>query len=115
MRRIILPATLLILSSTGLAADTAGTWKGSIRTIAGISECILIIKTEGAKVSGTVQMDVYGADITDGKLDGEKLSFTVHMDFGTLTYEGIVSGNELRFIVSAPDGSYAPLTCTKGK
>jgi hypothetical protein len=51
--------------------------------------------------------------INTGKLVGNKVLFTVQMDFGTLTYEGTVSGNELKFIVSAPDGSYAPMNCKK--
>jgi hypothetical protein len=115
MRRFFPLTVLAILTSPVFAADAAGTWKGSISTIVGISECTIILKTEGEKIGGTVRMDVFGADITNGRLDGNKISFTVNMDFGTLTYEGVVSGDELRFIVSAPDGSYAPLHCKRQK
>ena len=115
MLRIIPLALWAILTSPASAADAGGTWKGSISTIVGISECTIILKTEGEKISGTVRMDVFGADITSGRIMEDKVSFTVNMDFGTLTYEGTLSGDELKFIVSAPDGSYAPLNCTRQK
>jgi hypothetical protein len=108
-------AVLAILVPAAFAADAAGTWKGSISTVVGMSECTIVLKTEGEKISGTVRMDVFGADITNVKLEGNRVSFTVNMDFGTLTYEGVVSGDELKFIVSAPDGSYAPLNCKRQK
>ena len=37
--------------------------------------------------------------ITDGKVDGNNISFTVNLDFGMpfmLTYTGVVSGSELK-------------------
>jgi hypothetical protein len=115
MSRFFPLAVLATLTSIAFAADADGTWKGSISTIVGISECTINIKTEGEKISGTVRMDVFGADITNGRLNGSKVSFSVNMDFGTLIYEGVVSGDELKFIVSAPDGSYAPLNCKRQK
>ena len=115
MRRIFPLAVLSILASSAFAADAAGTWKGSISTIVGISECTIILKTEGEKISGTVRMDVFGADITNGSIKEDRVSFTVNMDFGTLTYDGTLSGDELKFIVSAPDDSYAPLNCKRQK
>jgi hypothetical protein len=116
MRRVLPQIVIAMLMPTmALAADAAGTWKGSISTIVGISECTIIIKAEGENISGTVRMDVIGADITNGRIKGDQVSFTVNVDFGTLTYEGTVSGDELKFIVSAPDGSYAPTNCKRKK
>jgi|WetSurMetagenome_2_1015567.scaffolds.fasta_scaffold55625_3 hypothetical protein len=115
MLRLFPLAVLAILTPAVFAADAAGTWEGPISTIVGISECTIILKIEGEQISGTVRMDVYGADITNGRLDGDKVSFTVNMDFGTLTYAGRISGDELKFIVSTTDGSFAPLNCKRQK
>jgi hypothetical protein len=105
----------LMWASTASAADAAGTWKGFIETIVGITECTIILKVDGGKISGSLKMDVYGATIENGRVNGDKVSFTVNMDFGRLTYEGVISGDELKFIVSASDGSYAPLNCKRQK
>jgi hypothetical protein len=103
----------IIWAPNSFAADAAGTWKGFIETIVGTAECTIILKTDGEKISGSLKMDVYGAAIENGRVRGNKVSFTVNMDFGRLTYEGVLSGDELKFIVSASDGSWAPLDCKK--
>jgi hypothetical protein len=105
----------ILWASTAFAADAAGTWKGLIETIAGTAECTIMLIVDGEKISGSLKMDVYGAAIENGRINGDKVSFTVNMDFGKLTYEGVISGDELKFIVSASDGSWAPLNCKKQK
>jgi hypothetical protein len=115
MRWFFLLAAWMAWALTAYAADATGTWKGSIKTIVGDAECIINLKTDGEKISGTIKMDVFDAEIENGKLNADKVSFVVRMDFGTLIYEGTLSGDELNFIVSAPDGSYAPMNCKRQK
>jgi hypothetical protein len=116
MRRFFsLFISAMIWASTAFAVDADGTWKGFIETIVGASECTIILKVDGEKISGSLKMDVYGAAIENGRIDGDKVLFTVNMDFGKLTYEGVISGDELKFIVSASDGSWAPLNCKRQK
>jgi hypothetical protein len=105
----------ILWAATAFAADAAGTWKGSIETIVGTAECTIILIVDGEKISGSIKMDVFGAAIENGRVHGDKVSFTVHMDFGILTYEGVISEDELKFIVSASDGSWAPLNCKRQK
>jgi len=53
-------------------------------------------KADGAKLTGTMQgMDGMDIKIADGKLDGDKIAFSVTLDFGgmarsLLTYTGVV-------------------------
>jgi hypothetical protein len=115
MRWIFTQVLGCVLAPVVLAAGLSGTWKGSIETAIGKTECTIVLKAEGQELSGSVLMDVFGAAIENGKIIGDKISFAARMDFGTLTYDGTVAGDEIKFIVSAPDGSYAPMNCRRQK
>jgi len=44
--------------------------------------------------------------IQNGKIDGDEISFTADRPFGTFTYKGKVSGNEIKFKVEFGDQSF---------
>ena len=59
------------------------------------------LKVEGAKLTGTVSGRQGDVPITDGKVDGDDLSFTVVMNFQgnevKMLYKGKVSGADIKF------------------
>ena len=94
-------AGLVLMTASAFAADIDGKWSGSVDTPNGAVTIGYSFKAEGAALSGSMTgPDGAEVKIADGKLDGNKLSFNVTLDFGgmpiTLAYTGVVSGADLK-------------------
>ena len=117
MRRLIF--LLAVLALAVFAADVTGTWKGSIETPGGTFDNTFILKADGAKLTGTLQGGPGGElKIEEGKIDGDKVSFAVNMDFGKLSYTGTVSGDDLKLKVTFGGGGDMPpmeINCKRAK
>jgi hypothetical protein len=91
---------------TAAAADIAGTWKASIETPNGTIENTFVLKVDGDKLTGTVTGQMGEAPITDGKVDGDNVSFAVKRQTPNgefvLNYKGAVSGDEMKVTVQIP-------------
>ena len=75
---VLLAATALVAS----AADVSGTWKGSMETPMGSMDSTFVLKADGANLTGSVQGGPGGdMKIEEGKIDGDKVSFSVSMEF----------------------------------
>jgi hypothetical protein len=99
-------ALIALFALTASAADVAGTWKASVETPNGNFESTFTFKVDGAKLTGTVASQMGESAISEGKIDGDKVAFAVTRDFNgqtfKITYEGVVSGNELKLTVHFP-------------
>ncbi len=94
---------------TASAADVAGTWKASIETPNGNMENTFVFKVDGDKLTGTVGSEMMGErPISEGKVDGDNLSWNVKMEFDgnafEMTYKAKVTGNEMKITMSFPQG-----------
>ena len=112
--KVSLPcAVLALLASAALAVagDVSGTWKMSFQTPDGQTrESTMKLKVEGAKVTGTISSQAGEREISDGKIEGDKLTFSRNVNFNgnefTMKYDGKVSGNEIKFNVTAGERSF---------
>lgn len=101
------------------AADLNGTWKGSFEFNGENIPLTLHLTVAGDAVTGTVEgLPTSPAEIHDGKIDGDAVTFWVDTDYeGTtykLNYTGKVSGDEIAFTFGTDDGSWSsPLTVTR--
>jgi hypothetical protein len=117
MRKLLfLLAALALVAS---AADVSGTWKGSMETPGGSMESTIVLKAEGAKLTGMIQGGPGGdMKIDEGKVEGDKVSFSITMEFGKLTYAGTFTADELKLKVSFGGGGDMPpmeLNCKRAK
>jgi hypothetical protein len=107
MRRLVcLIASLAWIAS---AADINGTWKATAEGPNGSMERTFVFKVEGSKVTGETTSSMVGkSTITDGKIDGDTITFTITVNFQDnemkLSYKGKVNGNEIHFTVENPAG-----------
>jgi opacity protein-like surface antigen len=97
------------LALTASAADVAGTWKASMETPNGTMENTFVFKVNGANLTGSMNSEMMGErPISDGKVDGDNVSFTVKLEFGgnafELKYKGKVAGNDLKLQMTLPQG-----------
>jgi opacity protein-like surface antigen len=109
---------LAVFAFTASAADVTGTWKASIETPNGNFETTFTFKVDGDKLTGKVSSQMGESDISEGKVDGDSLSFTVVRNFQgnefKMNYKGKVTGNEMKLSFQFP-GREEPFEMTAKK
>lgn len=109
MRKLLstFAAVLLVVApAVALAADVTGTWTGSIDAGGNAIPISFTFKQDGAKITGTVQGPSDPLAITDGKIDGDKVSFKVSFNGTTITHEGTVTGDEMKLTSKSDQGDF---------
>jgi hypothetical protein len=115
--KILLMAVLALsfLVSTAWAVDIAGTWKGSQEMMGQTMErsfTFVVDKSDPTKFTGTSPGRQGGENqITDGKIDGDKVSFNVKMTGKmemTMKYSGTVKGDEMTLTMTMDFGAGGP-------
>ncbi|HEY4363005.1 MAG TPA: hypothetical protein VGN17_18695 [Bryobacteraceae bacterium] len=99
MKTLVLAA---LLATSAFAADVDGKWSGNMTTPGGDVAVGFTFKADGATLTGTTTgPDGMDVKITDGKLDGNNISFTVNLDFGgmpfMLNYKGVLTNGQIKF------------------
>jgi opacity protein-like surface antigen len=95
----VLAAAFAMLAA---AADVTGKWTAQVPGRDNQTrEVVFHFKAEGAKLTGTMS-GPQGADIaiSDGKVDGDSIAFSVKLEFNgnsmVRNYSGTVSGDEMK-------------------
>jgi autotransporter translocation and assembly factor TamB len=110
MRKLVF--LLAALSLTAFAADVTGNWKASLETPNGSMEFTYVLKADGNTVTGTIQSQMGDMKIDEGKIDGDKISFSVTVEnMGKISYNGTVKGDEmtLNFTFAGGGGDMPPM------
>jgi hypothetical protein len=95
MVSLVAALTLMLVAVPAHAADVDGKWTGSLDTPMGAIQVGFTFKADGTTLTGT-STGPDGGDIAikNGKIDGNKISFLVSIDFGgmalDLNYTGVV-------------------------
>ena len=96
---------IAVFALTASAADITGNWKATLDMGGQSMERTFVFKQDGAKLSGETTSSMMGKSaITDGKVEGDAVTFTITADMQgqqmKLTYKGkIVSATEIKFTV----------------
>ena len=110
-KRIFLACAVLmtVLAGAALAADITGDWTGSTDQFS----VKFTFKQAGENLTGAVtgpQGDPL--PISDGKVQGDKVSFTVKVDMGgnsmKITHEGVIKGDEITLTTKVEGGGDFP-------
>jgi len=99
MKRLL--SVFAISALAALAADITGTWKASAEGPNGAMERTFNFKQDGAKLTGETTSSMVGkSTITDGKVEGDTVTFTITAEFGgnemKINYTGTIAGNEIK-------------------
>lgn len=103
MRRLLTLGFLSgLLAITMLGADVTGKWTAQVPGRNGQTrEATFNLKVDGNSVTGTVSGPRGDNPISEGKIDGDQISFSQTMEFNGNTmkimYKGTVSGDEIKF------------------
>ena len=111
MKKLIGPMALLLgISGAALAADIDGKWTAEVEGRRGTVTQTLVLKAAGNNLTGSFEGARGGAvNISDGTIDGNKVSFKVIREFNgnqfTQQYKGTLSDKgELDLTVSMGGG-----------
>ena len=92
------------------AADVTGTWSGEMKTPDGQSfPLTFTFKQDGVTLTGTVQGPQGDPiAISEGKVDGDKITFKVAFNGMTISHEGTVSaaGDEIKLTSKSDQGNF---------
>jgi hypothetical protein len=99
---ILALAIFCIVGGLARAADVSGTWTASFDTQVGKQTYTYMLKVEGAALSGTAKSNLIGdSTLTDGKVDGNKISFVEKGTYQGMplqfNYTGEIAGDEIHF------------------
>src|SRR3954451_4688671 len=121
-KKLLFVVTVLLAASFALmAADVSGKWTFEQPGRGGGPgrPTTITLKADGAQLTGSVPGMGRGGDtppteITDGKVDGNNVSFTVKREFNgnamVQKYEGVVSGDEMKLKITRNGQDGTPQT-----
>jgi opacity protein-like surface antigen len=108
-----------MMSAVAFAASIDGKWTGEMQTQNGTRPVTFTFTSDGSTLNGTTTGRGGDVKITNGKIDGDKVTFDVvrEMQGNTMTtnYTGKVSGSELKLTVKMGDREPRDMTLKKAE
>jgi hypothetical protein len=107
LRRSMVLVFMIVVGLTYVyAADITGKWNAAFDSQVGPQKYVFEFKAEGAKLTGKAISTIgeppatTTSNITEGKIEGDKVSFTENLNYQgmelKITYTGTVSGDEIK-------------------
>ncbi len=113
MKSTVVCCLLMVLGAMAawaLPSAVDGKWVAKIQTKRGARELVLNLKTDGDRLTGTIDRGSRETEIADGKLDGDQISFTTTRKGKKRTvktfWTGRVEGSELKGTRRREDGKH---------
>ncbi len=119
-RKLALALLFVTLGAvTCLAADVTGKWTASVETPRGTQNITFDFHADGATLTGKITTQRGDSDISEGKIDGDNLSFTQTVNFNgndmKINYTGKVDGDSIKFTRTVGDRPAVEFTATRAK
>ncbi len=104
MKNRLLAIAFLAVPCIAFAADLSGTWKSEFDSQIGRQKYTYTLKQEGDKLTGKANSEINNekreTPLSEGKVDGEKVSFVEMLNFNgndiRIAYGGTTSSNEMK-------------------
>ncbi len=98
-----------LIAVTMWAADVTGKWTAEMQGRGGNTMTVTMnLKADGDKLTGTISGRNGDTDISDGKVDGNNISFSVVREFNdnkiTQHYKGKLDGDVIHFSMTMEGG-----------
>jgi hypothetical protein len=107
----LLLMTLLFTVVVAMPIDLSGQWQAKVESPQDTVSYVFNFDVKGDSFTGTVKItnkkEEATGQITDGKIDGNKIVFTVHIPIdgapGTASASGILSGDQMKLTIEGED------------
>jgi hypothetical protein len=107
-QRIMIAGTLILwAAAVAMAAapnPVDGHWQGTVSGPNGDFTLNFTFKADGTKLTGTVETPNGEQPISDGKIEGDKLSFNTKFQDNVIEHQGTISGDTIQLKVKGPWG-----------
>lgn len=117
MKTLLLTTLLGIFALAASAADVTGKWTAQVPGRNGNQDVTFNLKQAGGDLSGSVTTRAGEQQISEGKVDGDNISFKVSFEArgNTITqnYKGTVAGSEIKFTREGGRGNPIEFTAKK--
>ena len=115
-----LPVLFGLFAFSAMAEDISGHWKATAEGPNGAMERTFVFKQDGSKVTGETISEFTGkSTITDGKVEGDTVTFTIAAKIGDqdvkLNYKGKIAASEIKFTSEMAGGGNPPIEWTAKK
>ena len=122
-RRVTVAVAVVALALVALvrAADPSGRWTATFMTEVGEQQYTFEFKVKGSTLTGTAKSNMLGdAELIEGKVDGDKISFVENANFQgmplKITYSGtMTSADEIAFTRNVADIANEKLVAKRAK
>jgi len=96
------------------ATDATGTWTAQLQGPNGDMTLTFHFKQDGDKLTGTVESTMGGDpfEISNGKVDGDKITFDTSFNGMTINHVGTVGADEIKLSAKSDDGQMPPMDMT---
>ena len=120
IRKIALSLLFLAFTADGArAADFNGKWTAQFDTQIGQQNYTYDFHVDGAKLTGTAANDRGSTPITEGKIDGDTITFVEALSFNgmdiRIVYTGKIDGDTIKFTRKVGDFATEELTAKRVK
>jgi len=120
MKKIVCATVFMLMACFSFGADVDGKWTAEMDMMGTPMVINFNFKADGNKLTGSTGPEGMGPEtpISDGKIDGNNISFTVTVDMGMemkMTYKGVLSGNEIKLDMDMGMGEPMKMTLKKAK
>jgi hypothetical protein len=121
-KKLLFVLTIMLVAVFGaMAADISGKWTAETPGRNGGAPRVttFTFKVDGSKLTGSISRPGRGGDpmvseITDGKVDGNNVTFSVKMQMGgqemVSNYKGTVNGDTIELETTRPGQDGTPMT-----
>ena len=110
IRRGWMAATMIFLAGLAIAATQKsavdGSWQGTLNTANGEATMTFNFKTEGHVLTGTEETPIGKHSISEGKVNGDKISFKTSVNGHSIEHQGTVSGDTIQLKNFGPYGEF---------
>ena len=119
-RKALLAVLFLAFGSVAvLAADFNGKWTAEFDTQIGVQKYTYEFHVDGSTVTGKATNEHSATAITEGKIDGDTITFVEMFNFNgmdiKITYTGKINGDEIKFTRQVGDFATEELTAKRVK
>jgi len=120
MKKVVLVTVFMLVTCFAFSADVDGKWTAEMDMMGTPMVLNFNFKADGDKLTGTTGPEGMGPEtgISEGKIDGNNISFVVVVDMGMemrISYKGTVEGSEIKLNMDMGMGDPMQLTLKKAK
>jgi hypothetical protein len=120
IRKLGLTVLFFALGSVAaLAADFNGKWTAEVQGRMGTQTLTFDFHVDGSTLTGKITTPRGDSDITDGKVDGDNISFTQKLSFNgrdmVINYKGTADGDTIKFTRQMGDRPATDFVAKRGE